>query len=170
MRAHYLDPRNGNNFFDANALDLTGGPEDAAVREILRLRDRGAFTLDMPHSVKSEIGHSHTPAAVKREAAHMIYTIPVPLTGPEQMTLDKVRAVIQGNARPGQHDNDARHVFESAKYGGRFFITNDARLLKKADEIWEILRPLRVVKPSEFLAAYSTHAEKRPLTAPSSRR
>jgi hypothetical protein len=159
MRMPALDPRRGNNFIDANALDLTGGPEDPAVKEIMRLHDEGKFTLDVPHSVKSEIGHRNTPALVKREAAHMIYTIPVQLTGPEQMRLDKVRALIQGNARPGQHDKDAFHLFESAKYGGRFFITNDARLLKKADEIWEILRPLRVVKPSDFLAAYVAYTE-----------
>jgi hypothetical protein len=54
MRVPNLDPRHGNNFFDANALDLTGSAEDAAVKEILRLHDQGAFTLDMPHSVKSE--------------------------------------------------------------------------------------------------------------------
>jgi hypothetical protein len=163
MGVPVLDPRRGNNFIDANAFDLTGGREDGAVREIRRLHAEGAFTLDIPHSVKSEIGHRNTPLSVKSEAAQMIYTIPVPLTGPEQVTLQNVRTLIQGNARPGQHDKDAFHLFESAKYGGRFFITNDARLLKKAEEIWALLPPLRVVKPSEFLAAYAAHSEKRPL-------
>jgi len=32
MRVPDLDPRIGNNFVDANALDLTGGPEDGAVK------------------------------------------------------------------------------------------------------------------------------------------
>ena len=161
MEVPDLDPRIGNNFFDAN-FRLTGGAGDAAVKEILRLHDEGAFTLDVPHSVKSEIGHGHTPPGVKREAEDKIYTIPVPLTGPEQMRLDKVRALIRGNARPGQHDKDAFHLFESAKYGGRHFITNDKRLLKKAGEVWALLQ-IKVLKPSDFLKAYISHTKKRPL-------
>jgi len=147
-----LDPRYGNNFIDANVLDRTGGPEDAAVDEILRLKDDGAFTLLLPHSVKAEIAHPNTPAAVKQRATLFIYSMPVQLTAPELATHDKVRALIQGNAQPGQHARDAFHLVESAKYG-RHFITNDGRLLKKADDIWRMLS-LRVLKPSEFLEAY----------------
>jgi hypothetical protein len=147
-----LDPRYGNNFIDANVLDRTGGPEDAAVDEILHLRDESAFTVLLPHSVKSEIEHPNTPAEVKRRAAGFIYSMPVQLTAPEMATHDKIRALIQGNAKPGQHARDAYHLVESAKYG-RHFITNDARLLKKADDIWKMLQ-LRVLKPSEFLDAY----------------
>jgi len=62
--------------------------------------------------------------------------------------------LIQGNAKLGQHAKDAFHLVESAKYGGRFFITNDERLLKKVDEIWKMLLPLRVLKPTDFLEAY----------------
>ena len=63
-----LDPRYSNNFIDANVLDRTGGPEDGAVNDILRLRDDGAFTVLLPHSVKAEIEHPNTPAEVKRRA------------------------------------------------------------------------------------------------------
>lgn len=52
------------------------------------------------------------------------------------------------------------HLFESAKYGGRHFITNDGRLLKKAPEIWALLQ-IKVLKPSEFLASYTAHTETR---------
>ena len=162
MRVPDLDPRVGNNFVDANALDITGGPEDGAVWEIQRLRDERAFILDVPHSVKSEIGHRNTPAGVKREVAQMIYTIPVQLTGPEVAKLHEVCALLQGNAKPGQHDKDAFHLFESAKYGGRHFITNDGRLLKKGPEIWALLQ-IKVLKPSDFLSAYLTHARNGPL-------
>jgi hypothetical protein len=158
-----LDPRYGNNFIDANFLDRTGGHEDAAVDEILRLNDESAFTLLLPHSVRAEIEHPNTPGDVKRRAQRFIYSMPVTrLTAPELKTHDEIRNLIQGNARPGQHDKDAFHLVERAKYGGRFFITNDGRLLKKVAEIWEMLRPLRVVKPSEFLAAYAAHAERGP--------
>lgn len=152
-----LNPRFGNNFLDCNALDRTDPVEDAAVDEILRLHeDPDNFTLLLPHSVKAEIEHPNTPAEKKRLAQNFIFSMPVNLTGPELTRLQNVRALIQGNANPGRHDKDAFHLVESAKYG-RHFITKDARLLKKAPEIWEALH-LRVVKPSAFLAAYHAHA------------
>jgi hypothetical protein len=159
MRVPDLDPRIGNSFIDANVLDRTGGAEDDAVSEILRLR-WGAFTLLLPHSVKAEIAHPNTPAEVKRRATEFVYSMPVQLTPAEEATHNRVRTLIQGNAKPGQHERDAFHLVESAKYG-RHFITNDGRLLKRAEEIWEMLH-LKVVKPSEFLAAYVAHAERRP--------
>ena len=160
MRIPDLNPRFGNNFIDANVLDRTGGSEDAAVDEILRIR-WGAFTLLLPHSVKAEIAHPNTPADVKKRSMEFVYSLPVELTPDEQANHDRIRVLIQGNAKPGQHDNDAIHLVESAKYG-RHFITNDGRLLKKAGEIWEMLE-LKVLRPSEFLAAYLAHAERRPL-------
>ena len=154
----HLDPRIGNNFIDANVLDRTGGPEAVAVDVILELhqRENYDFRLLLTYSVKAEIAHPHTPAEVKRRAAHMVYSTPVQLIGTELETHDKVRALIQGNSKPGQHDSDAFHLVESAKYG-RHFITNDGRLLKKANEIWGMLH-LKVCTPSEWLAAYKAHA------------
>ena len=148
-----LDPRYGNNFIDANVLDQTGGDEDIAVDEILRLLDDGSFTLLLPHSVKAEIEHPNTPAEVKRRAEKLIYSMPVQLTEQELQTHGEIRAMIQGNAKPGKHTNDAYHLVESAKYGGRHFITNDVRLLRKAPEIWDILQ-LKVLRPTEFLESY----------------
>jgi predicted nucleic acid-binding protein len=160
----HLDPRIGNNFIDANVLDRTGGPESAAIDAILELYQRddndNHFTLLLPYSVKAEIAHPHTPAEVKVRAAHMIYSTPVQLTAPEKETHEKVRALIQGNSKSGQHDSDAFHLVESAKYGGRHFITNDQRLLKKANQIWRLLH-LKVLAPSEWLAAFNAHAGER---------
>jgi hypothetical protein len=153
-----LDPRFGNNFIDANVLDRTRGPEDAAVDEILRLHSEDAFTVLLPYSVKTEIEHPKTPPEVKERAEQFLYSMPVQLTTPEVATHARIRALIQGNAGRGQHEKDAFHLVESAKYG-RHFITNDGRLLKKADEIWAMLQ-LKVLKPSDFLAAYLTHVEK----------
>jgi len=115
----------------------------------------------LPYSVKAEIQHPQTPAEVKQKAALLLFSMPVQLTGPELATHEKIRVLIQGNAKPGQHDKDAFHLVESAKYG-RHFITNDGRLLKKAAEIWEQLQ-LKVIKPSDFLAAYLSHTRRRPL-------
>ncbi len=149
-----LDPRYGNNFIDANVLDRTSGPEILAVDEILQLRDEGAITVLLPYSVKAEIEHPNTPAEVKRRAEGFSFSIPVELTAEELATHDKIRVLIQGNAKPGQHAKDAFHLVESAKYGGRFFITNDEHLLKRADEIGNMLPHLRVLKPTGFLEAY----------------
>jgi len=60
---------------------------------------------------------------------------------------------MRGNAAPGKHDADAFHVVEAAKYGGRHFITNDTRILRKKAEISE-LTGIDVVTPTEFLARY----------------
>lgn len=154
------DPRYGNNLIDANVFDRTGGAEDEAVDEILRLHCAGAFTLLLPRSVKTEIEHPNTPYEVKRKAALLIYSMPVQLTPSELARFDEIRALIQGHAKPGQHDKDAFHLFESAKYG-RHFITNDRRLLNKAPELWRILQ-LKVLKPSEFLASYLTNEREHP--------
>jgi predicted nucleic acid-binding protein len=162
MRVSNLDPRIGNNFIDTNALDSTGGPEAIAMDAIWRLYEETDLTLLLPYSVQAEMEHPHTPAEVKRRAEQLVFSTEVELTGPELALHDKVRDLIRGNARPGQHDKDAFHLVESAKYGGRHFITNDGRLLKKAPEIWGMLQ-IKVLKPSEFLAAYATRAEKGPV-------
>jgi hypothetical protein len=147
------DPRYGNNFIDANFLHRTGGPEDAAVDTILKLARADEFTLLLPYSVKAEIDRPHTPAEVKRKAAQLSYSMQVQLTAPELARHEKIRALIQGNAKPGEHDKDAFHLVESAKYGGRYFLTNDGRLLNKAAEVWKELL-IRVLTASEFLAVY----------------
>jgi hypothetical protein len=148
-----IHPRFGNNFLDANALDELGNQEDAAIAEILQRADDFEFTLLLPYSVRKEILDPRTPVAVKRRAQGLIFSMPVQLTAPELATHQRIRTLIQGNAQEGQHEKDAFHLVESAKNGGRHFITNDKRLLKKAPEIWAELG-IRVLKPSEFVADY----------------
>ena len=156
-----LDPRYGNSFLDCNALDRTDPIEDTAMDEILRLHDEpDTFTLLLPYSVKAEIEHPSTPPDKKRLAENFVFSMEVQLTESELALHERVRAVIQGNAKPGRHHKDAFHLVESAKYG-RHFITKDARLLKKASEIWQLLH-LRVLRPSEFLAAYYASVERDP--------
>ena len=54
LRIPDLDPRVGNNFIDANALDRIAGPEGAAMDRILRLYEESAFTLLLPYSVQAD--------------------------------------------------------------------------------------------------------------------
>ena len=146
-----MNPKLCNNFIDANVLDYSGSPEDKAVDMILQFADEGVFTLLLPYSVKAEIEHPNTPKEVKRKASQLLYSLPVQLTPTEMETHQKIRVLIQGNAKPGKHDNDAFHIVESAKYGGLYFITNDMRLLKKTAEILKAIG-ITVLKPSEFVA------------------
>lgn len=148
-----IDPRYGNNFIDANVLDRKGSAEDEAVDKILELAEKGEFALLLAYSVKAEIEHPNTPQNVKRRAAGLIYSMRVQLTAQEKATHERIRRLIQGAAQSGQHAADAFHLVESAKNGGRHFITYDRRLLKKAPEIWDALL-IRVVTPAEFIADY----------------
>jgi hypothetical protein len=96
-----------------------------------------------------------TPGAVKASFVPEIYTIPVGKTRPEIERLNKVEALLRGNATSGKHDADAHHLFEAAKYGGGYFITNDQRILRKCSEIRDILSPaLNIVTVAEFLDIY----------------
>jgi hypothetical protein len=148
-----LHPTLGNNFIDANALDHAGEPRGAAVDRILALAEEGEFTLLLPYSVQAEIAHQNTPPKVKRLASRLIYSMLVQLTEQEKATHKWIRELIQGNAGPGKHADDAFHLVESAKNGGRHFITNDGRLLKKAPEIWKALM-IRVLTANEFINDY----------------
>jgi predicted nucleic acid-binding protein len=156
-----LNPRFGHNFTDANFFDRTGGPEDSAVDQILKWYedDEEDLSLLLPYSVKTEIEHPKTPTDVKRKAARLIYSNPVELTPPELATHARIRALIQGHAKAGQHTKDAFHLVESYKYGGKHFITNDQRLLRKAPEIWDALQ-IRVLKPSDFVASWLAHPKR----------
>jgi len=148
-----IHPTLGNNFLDANALDKLGNREDDAVAEILQRASDNEFTLLLPYSVREEIFDPRTPSEIKRKAQSIMFSMPVQLTAPELATHQRILALIQGNAQEGRHERDAFHLVESAKNGGRHFITNDKRLLKKAREIWAEL-DIRVLKPSEFVLDY----------------
>ena len=148
-----IHPRYGNNFIDANTLDSRDSAHDAAVQVILAFAEARKFTLLLPYSVKAEIEHPNTPPQIKRQAARLIYSIKVPLTGPELATHARIAALIQGNAQPGKHAKDAFHLVESAKNGGRHFITEDGRLLRLAPAIWKELQ-IRVLTPQDFVNDY----------------
>lgn len=148
--AKRIDPHYGNNFVDAHVLDRTGTDEDAIVDEILSLAANGKIRLLLPHSVKSEIDHPRTPGDTKKRASKLIFTIPVTLTEPELKQKRDAEAIMRGNAHPGKHDRDAFPVVESAKNGGRCFVTNDARILNKASALSAMLG-IEIVTPRKFL-------------------
>ncbi len=152
--AQRIDPRYFNSLIDANVLDRLGGSDDAVVDQVLALADEGTISLVLPHSVKAEIEHPNTPAAVKKLALAFIYTESVSLTPKEVDRHQQVRDLVRGSAKPGKHDRDAYHMVEAAKYGG-YFITRDQRLIGKRVEIDRLLgQGFNIVTPAEFLKIY----------------
>jgi len=147
------DPRYGNNHIDAHFLDTVEGEQTEAVERILGLHQDGKFTLLIPYSVKVEIEHKNTPSHVKERARQFVYTESVGLTQDEQELHEQTRTLMRGNAKPGKHDADAIHIVEAAKHGGRYFITNDGRILSKKEDL-SMLVGISVVMPTEFLEAY----------------
>lgn len=141
---------------DAHVPDRVNDEEDEIVDRILELSGDGKFQVLLPYSVKAEIEHPHTPAIVKRRAMSLIYTEEVALTEQELAMHSQIREIMRGNAKPGKHDADAYHIVESAKYG-RYFITNDQRILQKRGEIADLLQ-IVIVTPREFLDAYERFA------------
>jgi hypothetical protein len=162
-----LDPRLVNTVFDANAFDRDGGPDDADVDRLLALGCAGEITLMMPWSVRPEIEHPRTPAHVRQAALPQIFSYRVELTDSERELYRRIRAILQGNATPGKHDADARHVAEAAKYGAGYFITHDHRINRtKRASLEAVLPPsLWIVTLAEFLAIHDRYAATGPAAA-----
>lgn len=149
--ARKIDPRYSHTFVDVPVLHRKDDAEDAVVDELLETAFERRLMLHLTYSVKDEIAHPNTPADVKKRAQRFIYSVPVQLTQEEKELHQKVREIVQGNAKAGKHDADAFHLVESQKYGAGHFLTNDKRLLKKKAEIGNLLN-MEIVTPTEFLA------------------
>ena len=149
--ARKIDPRYSHTFVDVPVLHRKGDAEDAVVDELLETAFERRVMLHLTYSVKDEIAHPNTPDYVKKRAHRLIYSVPVQLTQGEKELHQKVRKIVQGNAKAGKHDADAFHLVESQKYSAGHFLTYDKRLLKKKAEIRNLLN-MEIVTPTEFLA------------------
>jgi membrane peptidoglycan carboxypeptidase len=70
----------------------------------------------------------------------------------------RVELLLQGNAKPGKHISDARHLFEAGKYGGGYFVTNDQRILDKRVELADALPPsLNIVTLKQLLDIFDDY-------------
>lgn len=83
-------------------------------------------------------------------AAQHLYTLPVALNSEELAFRARLLSILAGSGNPEPMRRDADNVFEAKKYGGHF-ITNDARVLARATQIYELCG-LSIVKPTVFLA------------------
>ena len=159
FQRHGLDPRRCNISLDANALDRHDADRSRLVDRLLQLRHDGHLNFVIPGSVRGEIEHPNTPAAVKSAILPEVYSLNVGKTGGELTQLAKVAAILRGEAKSDKHKTDAHHLFEAAKYGGGYFVTEDGRILARRKELQMVLGPaLRIVTLREFLDEYDFHA------------
>jgi len=142
-------PKYTHSFIDSCAFDPDDEGEYLCSRRLLDKSDDLDLELIVAHSVQKEIEHPNTPDDVKVLAQSLIYTIESELTQPELEKREEIRALVRGNAKIGNHENDADHIFELFKYGGGYFITTDNRLLSKAEEFFTKYF-VTTIKPTEY--------------------
>ena len=146
-----MDPRIGNIHLDANALEPPSPADKLLVPQFKKMKQDHGLSVVNPHGVQVEIDDPRTPTSTKRDMEG-IYTIPTNLTPEEQKDRSNLQALLRGGAALGKHAADADHIFEAAKYGGRYFVTHDKRLLKRKKEIAEITGDgLMIVTLREFM-------------------
>jgi len=119
--------------------------EEPASRRILEK----CPNIIVAHSVQKELDHPNTPEDIRQLSKAFIYTIEGDLTQEEIERRNEIRMLIQGNAAPGRHKNDADHLFELSKYGGGYFVTTDRRLLKHSETLFARYF-ITTIKPSEY--------------------
>jgi hypothetical protein len=133
MARRPLDPRECNVTIDNNALDRNGAPSDMLIERLLELQRSRKVNIVVPQGVRREAQHPNTPADVREEFSSKIFTIPTELTGQELQERRRVELVIQGNAKPGKHISDARHLFESGEVRWRLLRNERPKNLGQED-------------------------------------
>jgi len=79
--------------------------------ELIELYKKDNLLLQMAHSTQKEIDRPNTPACVKAEAQHLIYTIQVQPTLNEVVLLHKIETILAGNGKVENIIQYAEHVF-----------------------------------------------------------
>ncbi|HEX4768708.1 MAG TPA: hypothetical protein VH414_20770 [Lichenihabitans sp.] len=138
---------------DANALDRKTTARGKLVDRFEQLVASGAVEVYIGPGVQAEVAHPATPGTILRGLPRTEPRPFRPLAAAEHLARIRVRAMVQGNARPGKHARDASHLSEAAEAGCRYFITYDGRILGKRDDLEGFALPatLRIVTIEEFL-------------------
>jgi hypothetical protein len=154
-----LDPKICNIGLDANALDRDGTTRDQLSDRFRALVSDGTLTVVLGGGVRTEVQHPRTPADVQDALLPQIFNLRPGLNSSQRTEPARVRAILQGNARPGKHAADASHISESAETGCGYFITHDRRILDKREELQAILPPtLNIVSLEEFFEIFDSYA------------
>lgn len=144
-----INPKITTIFIDSCAFDPKYSPEDQASLCLFELSEKGELILNIAHSTQKEVEHPNTPGWVKREANKLIYTIETSLTPDEQNRKTKILKILAGKGKPEKIIKDSEHVFEADKYGS-YFVTTDDRILKKREELKDVVS-VHILKPNELL-------------------
>lgn len=136
-------------FLDVNPLHETEG----AMIRILAMHKAEEIRILVPYTVREEMSNSNAPAHARELLDSLFFTTPVPLTPHEQSWKEEFLNATRGNAEPDNIDIDLSHLFESAKYQARYFITRDERLMgeTRKKEINKIYPYLSLMTPKEFV-------------------
>jgi hypothetical protein len=158
-----IDARICNVLVDANAYDHSDDAQRRLVERFRDLADKGLISTPIaPRGVLEETQHANTPRAIRGAMEGGLFSRQVGLNRDELARIQRLRVVLKGNGKSDQHNADAGHVFEAAKYGA-YFITHDGRLKRKVRQIAEIVGPtLQIVTLAEFLTIYDRFEELRP--------
>lgn len=132
---------------DANALDRKTPARAAAVEAFEDLSRAGRFALFVGEGVRREMGQAAVDSGTDRRFVR-------PPSAAEHVARIRVRAIVQGNAKPGKHEADAAHLSAAAEAGCGYFLTYDGRLLQRRGDLEGFALPpgMRVATIEEFLA------------------
>jgi hypothetical protein len=146
-----IDPRRSNVALDANALNRDGTKHDELVDRFEKLSEDGVLHVVLGGGVRDEVQHPNSSARKKAAMLPQIFNLRPGLTSAQRVERRRVAEILQGNAQPGTHADDASHLSEAAETGCSYFITHDGRILRKRDELRAVLPPnLWIVSLKEF--------------------
>jgi hypothetical protein len=159
-----IPPRRSNIAVDANALDCHGTVRDALVERLKALIEKRTINIVVAGGVRDEASHPNTPVGVKCAVMPRIFNMRPSLIPQQHAERKKLATILQGNAAPEKHAADASHVSEAAETGCSYFITEDARILKKRADLAAVLPPtLQIVTLEEFLEIFDDYEDGRRL-------
>ncbi|UGY16757.1 hypothetical protein HAP48_0004200 [Bradyrhizobium septentrionale] len=155
-----IPPRKSNISVDANALDCHGTARDALVKRFKALIEKRTINIVVAGGVRDEASHPNTPADVKSAVMPRIFNLRPSLIPQQHAERKKVATILQGNAAPDKHAADASHLSEAAETGCSYFVSEDARILKKRADLAAVLPPtLQIVTLEEFLEIFDDYEE-----------
>lgn len=150
-----IDPRRSNIALDANALNRHGTKHDALVDRFEGLSEDGILHVVLGGGVRDEVQHPNNSARKKAAMLPQIFNLRPGLTSAQCAERQRVAEILQGNAQPGTHADDASHLSEAAETECSYFITHDGRILRKRDELRAVLPPnLWIVSLGEFFEIF----------------
>jgi hypothetical protein len=100
MEHQPLNPRGASVAIDANALKRVDPARSAMVHRLLALADAREFRLIVPHGVRGELQHPHTPSEESGPVLGALFTIRTGLASHEQQQLRALKDAMRGSALP----------------------------------------------------------------------